>query len=81
MYMVVSYNSISCMNQKANVKINGIYSSIEEAHERQKNICGGSLVPNLCNSNCMEGINGTITWIKNLSIGDLDNVDIYSPRP
>lgn len=78
-YAVVSYNEFDCCNQAAKVRINGLYLNIEDAHVRQEKICGGITTPSLLNSKCVNGVNGIITWIKEIPIGDLDRFDIYVP--
>ena len=63
----------------AHVLIDGIYTTIEEAEQRQIYICGGSIEPTRLGNNSMYGANGRITWIKKVHSGDLQSLDIYSP--
>lgn len=67
--------------QRAKVIMNGIYEKLEYAEQRQQDICGGSVVPTCLGNNSMYGVNGRITWIKTVKIGDLQNIDIYTPDP
>jgi hypothetical protein len=80
MYMVVSYNSIDCMNTSAKVAIDGIYQTKDEADARQIEICGGSVGNMSPDNNCKYGANGTISWIKEFELGDLERFDVKSPR-
>ena len=80
MYMVVSY--VPIFGEFAKVLMNGIYTTMEEAVERQTQICGGSIEPmRHLRNNSMYGENGRITWIKTITMGDLQQIDIYSPDP
>lgn len=78
-YAVVSYNTIDSCTQKAKVRMNGLYINIEDAKSRQEIICGGMTTPSLLNSKCVHGINGMISWIKEIPIGDLDLYDVNVP--
>lgn len=76
LYIVVSYQPVLC--KKATVLINGIYNNYEEADKIQTEICKGKIPTNLGN-NSMYGKNGRISWIKKVKLGELNNIDIYSP--
>lgn len=80
MYMVVSYNSIQCMNTTAKVAIDGIYQTKEEAVARQIQISGGFMEEMYPDNHCKYGPNGTISWIKEFELGDLERFDVKSPR-
>ena len=79
LYIVASY--IPCIGQHARVFMDGIYDNIEEAEQRQRDICGGSIVSTYLGNNSMYGGNGRITWLKKVKFGDLQKLDIYSPDP
>lgn len=80
MYMVVSYNSIQCMNSAAKVAIDGIYQTKEEAVARQIEISGGFIEEMYPPNKCKYGTNGTISWIREFEFGDLERFDVNSPR-
>ena len=77
LYIVASY--IPCIGQHARVYMDGIYNTFEDAEQRQRDICGGSIVSTQLGNNSMYGGNGRITWMKKVKIGDLQKLDIYSP--
>ena len=77
LYIVASY--IPCIGQHARVFMDGIYNTFEDAEQRQRDICGGSIVSTQLGNNSMYGGNGRITWMKKVKIGDLQKLDIYSP--
>ena len=78
LHIVVSYTPV--LGEYANVLIDGIYTTIEEATERQICICNGEMESTRLGNNSMIGANGRITWIKNVVSGDLQDVDIYCPE-
>ena len=79
MFMVVSYKSDTF--GPVTVLINGVYNTLEEAKKRQLEICGGRTTPTFSDNNSVQGRNSVISWIKNIPIGDLNNLDIYMPDP
>lgn len=79
LYIVASY--VPCIGQHARVYMDGIYNTFEDAEQRQRDICGGSIVSTQLGNNSMYGGNGRITWMKKVNFGDLQKLDIYSPDP
>jgi hypothetical protein len=79
LYIVASY--VPCIGQHARVYMDGIYNTFEDAEQRQRNICGGSVVSTNLGNNSMYGGNRRITWMKKVKFGDLQKLDIYSPDP
>jgi len=80
-YMVVGYNSIECMNAPARVYMYGIYSTKEEAIQRQICLSGKDLDTPLVETQCMYGINGMISWVRKVSLGDINpGIDIRQIR-
>lgn len=77
-YIVVSY--IPVTGRSAKVLIDGIYDTFEKAQTRQHHVCNGVL-PSQFNNNSMYGMNGKVSWIKKVALGDLNRVDIYTPDP
>ena len=79
MFLVISYNSMN-IGTAAHVVINGLYTTEEEARQRQFHICGEYMAPVFEGSVCMLGVNGVISWIKEIPLGDTDRFDIKQPR-
>ena len=77
-YIVVSY--IPFTGKSAKVMVDGIYDTLEKAQSRQHHICNG-VIPSQLNNNSMYGMNGKVSWIKKVSLGDMNRVDIYTPDP
>ena len=42
-------------------------------------ICGGKHKPSGAGNNSVYGVNGVVSWIKQVSVGDLENWNIRSP--
>ena len=78
LYIVVSYIPFTGISAK--VLVDGIYDTLEKAQYRQHHICNG-VIPSQLNNNSMYGMNGKVSWIKKVALGDMNRVDIYSPDP
>lgn len=76
MYLVVSYTP---SYSAAKVFINGIYETLEEAENRQLEVCGGLVERTPYGNNSVYGANGLISWTKHMKRGDLEKMDIYCP--
>jgi hypothetical protein len=79
MYAVVSYDPMETQNSPAKVRMNGLYKSHEDALNRQKKICGDDVIPTFLESKSVVGRNGVISWIKEIPIGDFENLNVYAP--
>ena len=77
-FAVVSYKSHS-LSSFPDVVVNGIYPDLNSAIKRQLSISGGQHKPSGAGNNSVYGHNGVISWIKQVSIGDLDNWNVRSP--
>lgn len=77
LYMVVGYKSNFMVPTRANVVIYGIYETMNQADQRQIEICEEDEVQS--NAPYMMGKNGMISWVKILNMGDMSGVDIKQP--
>ena len=68
LYLVISYRTYQ---SPANIVINGIYNTYEEADNRQLEICSGKRKP--CSDKCVYGYGQICSWIKEINVGDLNN--------
>ena len=77
-YVVVSYKS-DALSSFPDVVINGMYPDLKSSIDRQLEICGGQHKPSGAGNNSVYGVNGVVSWIKQVSVGDLDNWNVRSP--
>ena len=77
-YVVVSYKT-DALSSFPDVVINGLYPFLNDALNRQIEICGGSHKPSGADNNSVYGVNGIVSWIKEVSVGDLENWNVRSP--
>jgi len=77
-FAVVSYKTDS-LSSFPDVVLNGLYPDSNTALKRQLEICGGKHKPSGAGNNSVYGLNGVISWIKEVSIGDLENWNVRSP--
>jgi len=77
-YVVVSYKS-DALSSFPDVVINGMYPDLKSSIDRQLEICGGQHKPSGAGNNSVYGLNGVVSWIKQVSVGDLDNWNVRSP--
>ena len=78
MFLVLSYNSTH-LGTKANVVINGLYATKNEATQRQIVISGDHMKPVFEGSKCMIGTNNIVSWIREIPLGDTDHFDVKQP--
>ena len=77
-YVVVSYKS-DALSSFPDVVINGMYPDLKSSIDRQLEICGGQHKPSGAGNNSVYGLNGVVSWIKQVSVGDLENWNVRSP--
>lgn len=77
-YVVVSYKS-DALSSFPDVVINGMYPDLKSSIDRQLEICGGQHKPSGAGNNSVYGVNGVVSWIKQVSVGDLENWNVRSP--
>ena len=74
-YAVLSYKPSFV---QAKVRVDGIYNTFEEASARQEVVCEGCyphFIPGI-----QSGLNGSISWIKKIKMGDHNRLDMYAPN-
>jgi len=77
-YVVVSYKS-DALSSFPDVVINGMYPDLKSSIDRQLEICGGQHKPSGAGNNSVYGLNGVVSWIKQVTVGDLENWNVRSP--
>ena len=77
-YVVVSYKS-DALSSFPDVVINGMYPDLKSSIDRQLEICGGQHKPSGAGNNSVYGVNGVVSWIKQVTVGDLENWNVRSP--
>lgn len=77
-YVVVSYKTDS-LSSFPDVVINGMYPDLKSSLDRQLEICGGQHKPSGAGNNSVNGVNGVVSWIKKVTVGDLENWNVRSP--
>ena len=77
-YVVVSYKS-DALSSFPDVVINGMYPDLKSSLDRQLEICGGQHKPSGAGNNSVYGVNGVVSWIKQVTVGDLENWNVRSP--
>ena len=77
-YVVVSYKS-DALSSFPDVVINGMYPDLKSSIDRQLEICGGQYKPSGAGNNSVYGSNGVVSWIKQVTVGDLENWNVRSP--
>ena len=77
-YVVVSYKT-DALSSFPDVVVNGMYPDLKSSLDRQLAICGGQHKPSGADNNSVYGVNGVVSWIKQVSVGDLENWNVRSP--
>ena len=77
-FVVVSYKTDS-FSSFPDVVMNGMYPDLKSAIKRQLEVCGGQHKPSGAGNNSVYGVNGVVSWIKDVCVGDLDNWNVRSP--
>ena len=76
LYVVISYKT-NLYSERAEIKVNGIYPTIELAKERQMSILDNSIKRTSdIELHINIGNNGYVSWIKEANMGDLDRFDL-----